>query len=424
MLSEASLEAAGPPQPEALPAYLADLAGVRARLGGTPGDWTVTEIGDGNMNWVYRVDGPDGRVCVKLARPYIRAIGPGWPMTADRLAFEAAALEEHGRHARGLVPETIHADPGRHVLVMEHLDGFRVMRHALLDGPIDPAVGPRLAEYAARAHLGTSVWGLPATAYRRALARFSGNAEMAEATEQVIFRDCYHPTTRVRWVTPDLDDLVTALRTETGLKLAVSRLKARFLGLPQGLLHGDLHTGSMMIRDNEVKVIDHEFALHGPFGFDTGMLLANLLIALFAAPAHARGAADLRERDRCLRALAGSFWTGYRQRFLDGWPAAARRGEAYDPAVLGAEAEVEMRREAGDLLGGIERDALGFCGVEMIRRTVGLSHVEDWTGIADTRLRARLQRPALDMARCLISRPEPPPDGLGPLLDEAVARRP
>ena len=36
---------------------------------------------------------------------------------------------------------------------------------------------------------------------------------------------------------------MAALQSDVAAKVAVSRLKAAFVGQPQALLHGDLHTG-------------------------------------------------------------------------------------------------------------------------------------------------------------------------------------
>ena len=54
----------------------------------------------------------------------------------------------------------------------------------------------------------------------------------------------------------------------------------------QSLLHGDLHTGSIMVSKNETKIIDPEFAFYGPMGFDIGALIANLLMNYFSQNGH------------------------------------------------------------------------------------------------------------------------------------------
>ena len=50
----------------------------------------------------------------------------------------------------------------------------------------------------------------------------------------------------------------------------------------QALIHGDLHTGSIMASEQETFVIDPEFAFVGPMGFDLGAIIGNLLMSYFS----------------------------------------------------------------------------------------------------------------------------------------------
>jgi 5-methylthioribose kinase len=81
--------------PKGLLALLADLGDVRALLAGRPEEWQVREVGDGNLNLVFIVEGPDGSVCVKQALPYVRAAGPSWPMSLERAFFENSYYREN-----------------------------------------------------------------------------------------------------------------------------------------------------------------------------------------------------------------------------------------------------------------------------------------------------------------------------------------
>lgn len=47
-------------------------------------DWRVREVGDGNINFVYIVEGSSGGLCVKQALPYVRCVGESWPLTQVR----------------------------------------------------------------------------------------------------------------------------------------------------------------------------------------------------------------------------------------------------------------------------------------------------------------------------------------------------
>ena len=41
----------------------------------------VREVGDGNINFVYILEGPAGALCLKQALPYVRVVGEDWPLT-------------------------------------------------------------------------------------------------------------------------------------------------------------------------------------------------------------------------------------------------------------------------------------------------------------------------------------------------------
>ena len=52
------------------------------------------------------------------------------------------------------------------------------------------------------------------------------------------------------------------------LKAEVGMLRNAFMNNAQALIHGDLHSGSIFINKNGIKVIDPEFAFYGPRGYD------------------------------------------------------------------------------------------------------------------------------------------------------------
>ena len=47
----------------------------------TASSWKVREVGDGNINFVYIVEGPVGALCVKQSLPFVRCVGDSWPLT-------------------------------------------------------------------------------------------------------------------------------------------------------------------------------------------------------------------------------------------------------------------------------------------------------------------------------------------------------
>ena len=61
----------------------------------------VREVGDGNINYVYIVEGPSGGVVLKQGLPYIR-IAHDWPLTQVRFPFNASSRLQRSSHCRKL----------------------------------------------------------------------------------------------------------------------------------------------------------------------------------------------------------------------------------------------------------------------------------------------------------------------------------
>src|SRR4029079_15820779 len=107
------------------------------------------------------------------------------------------------------------------------------------------------------------------------------------------------------------------------LHVAISRLQLKFMASPEALLHGDLHTGSIMVTQSQTRVIDPEFAFYGPMGFDIGAVLANLLMAYFASAGHERAPGERAVFEGWVLEPGGQVWNEFARKFLDLWRAGA-----------------------------------------------------------------------------------------------------
>ena len=72
--------------------YLAQLPAIASQLGGAPAAWSISEVGDGNLNLVFIVRGAAGGIAVKQALPYVRLVGESWPLPLSRSHYEHLAL--------------------------------------------------------------------------------------------------------------------------------------------------------------------------------------------------------------------------------------------------------------------------------------------------------------------------------------------
>ena len=385
-----------------LAAYLARSGDVAARLGGGPEEWQVREVGDGNLNLVFIVTGPAGGVAVKQALPYVRLVGESWPLPLSRAFFEHEALVEQGRVAPAQTPRIYHYDHEMALTVMELLRPHVIMRKGLAAGIRYPHFARDIAHFMAHTLFHTSDLALPAAEKKRRMAVFCGNTALCKITEDLIFTDPYRVAELNRWTSPQLDGIAAEFRADNAAKAAISDLKGKFLTSAEAMIHGDLHTGSIMVTATETKVIDPEFAFYGPMGFDVGAVIGNLLLAYFAQAGHE---AEPSQRDgyrAWILDQVDQVWTKFEGIFLGLWKD-HHGGDLY-PADLFADAEGQaaLRRVRADYTTRLFADSVGFAAAKMIRRILGLAHIEELETIADPDVRATCEKRALRLARDML----------------------
>ncbi len=337
------------------------------------GPLVAEEVGDGNLNFVFRVCRENDlrrSLIVKQAPPYIKVLGPDYPLTQQRLAVEARAMAIYHELAPGSVPRTLKFDADAHVILMEDLRGYRILRSALMDGEIEPEVAAAVGTFMGTTHRAT----LAETASAQQLARYRQdfhNPEMQSITSEYVFTKPFQqdPTNRH---TEGLDAIVADVRSDAALQAEIQHLRRRFNEAQQGVVHGDLHTGSVMVKGRETRVIDGEFAFYGPIAFDVGALLANYLLAWYAYA----------EADRValLQSIEAS-WSAY--------------GLSFGPSPQ---------------LQSIWRESIQFAGVKMLRRILGAAHVEDIESIEDVAERCAVETRAITCGRTLVIDPPRPED--------------
>lgn len=387
-------------------ALLAGRADLRERLGGAPADWQVREVGDGNLNLVFIVEGPAGATCVKQALPYVRAAGPSWPMTPQRAFYENAYYEALAPHVAGLVPAIYHYDPQRFCIVMERLSPHIILRRGLIAGHRYPQVASHLGEYVARACFFTSDLAEPFERKMQRMALFAGNEALVRISVDLIFTDPYCDSPRNRHTAPQLDRLAAELRADAALKVAAARFGHKFLTETQALLHGDLHSGSVMVTDADSRVIDPEFAFYGPIGFDLGAFIGNLLLSWYSQPGHATRDDDRVAYRNWILEQVRTFWASFHGRFVALWSEHGD-GDAFARRMFGGARDAAALRDARDAFtDALFADMLGFAACKMIRRILGFAHVSDFESIAEQPLRARCEAAALTMARQLLTQPQ------------------
>lgn len=384
-----------------LPEKLGGNAVLREKIGPDFSRWSVKEVGDGNLNLVFIVTGDRGSAIVKQALPYVRLVGESWPLPLKRSYFEYHALKRQAARDPGLVPEIYFFDESQALIVMEFLTPHVILRRALIDGRQLPKIGRDLGLFVARTLFRGSDLSMATREKKADLALFADNIELCDITENLVFSDPYFEAELNRHTTPQLDPVVAELRADRDLKVEAQRLKHLFSAKAETLCHGDLHTGSVMVTDDETRVIDPEFAFYGPISFDVGMLLANFWMSYFSQSGHENGAGARDGMRNYLLDTVEVIWETFRTEFAHLWRT-ERNGILYQASLFEARNDPFGAEQALDIvIDEIWREMLGFAGVEMHRRILGLAHNADFETIVDPDRRAACETRALKLGRHL-----------------------
>lgn len=326
---------------------------------------SVTEVGDGNLNLVFIVtDSAGNSVVLKQALPYLRLVGPDWPLTPLRAAIEANALRTHAALAPDLLPQTYFFCDRQFVIGMEDLSRFRVWRGALVEGLKHEGVAAQLGRYVGEVAFGTSVLAVDAEEHKGLVAR-SVNPELCKITEDLIFTEPHVDNGR-NSVLPANEADAAEHASDGPMIDAMGEAKWIFMNRAEALIHGDLHTGSVMVRalsgvegPSEARAFDPEFAFYGPVAFDLGALWANYTLS--AARWTALGDDEMAQWSMN---LVDETWQSFEQTFR------ARYPERIDARVW-TDALMEH------LLEQWRRETWLFAAAKMSRRIVGLAKAAD-----------------------------------------------
>ena len=306
-----------------------------------------------------------------------------------RAEREAEALRIHGSFNQKLVPELYLYDSERFVIAMENLSGYRVWRGALIEGLRHEGAAELVGQYVAEVAFGTSVIGMPAEEQKLLMSK-SINAELCKITEDLVFTEPYDDIGR-NSVLPSNEVDAQALANDAVMIQAMGEAKWKFMTNAEALIHGDLHTGSVMVRalngdqgPSLAMAFDSEFSFYGPIAFDIGALWANYTLA--AARAVALGNVEFAE---WVMSLVGKTWDSFANRF----------SELYESRVDSRVWKAEMLE---DRLAEWKSDAWLFAAAKMSRRIVGLAKAADIETLEPS-LREGAARGVLELSRRLVT---------------------
>nr|WP_246027576.1 S-methyl-5-thioribose kinase [Lysinibacillus antri] len=345
-------------------------------------DLSCVEIGDGNLNYVFRVvnNATNESVIVKQAGPQAR-ISESIVLSTDRNRIETEVLMLEAEKTPDLVPIIYLYDTVMNCCVMEDLKDFKIMRKELINGKKFSFFSDKISTFMAENLIRTTDFMLDPKEKKKMQKQFI-NPELCEISEELVFTEPFIDFKSQNILTNGNETWIEKeFYQDEKLHIQVAKLKQQFLTHGQALLHGDLHTGSIFINDQNIKVIDPEFAFYGPIGYDAGNIIANLTFAWARHVVQKEDSFILWVEETLKHTIQN-----FREKSLKILAESKEPFAKYESVLC-------------NYLDEIIRDSIAFSGLELSRRIIGLAKVADITTIEDNDQRILAERLCLTIAK-------------------------
>lgn len=357
---------------------------------------SVEEVGDGNLNLVFIVrneNAPSQEVVLKQALPYLRVAGESWALTRERMRYETLALLKYHELAPGLVPKVYDADEDMSLVIMEYLGEHEIMRKPLVARRQFPKFADHISTFLVNSLFYTSDLYLTGVEKKLLMAKFV-NEQLRKLQEDFVYTNPYMESEENNW-NPLVDQEVQEVRQNPELKMAIAEMKRAYMNSAEALIHADLHTGSIMLNEEDTRVIDPEFAFFGPMAYDIGAILQNLILNYLSHYAHTPDKSKRESYQAYLLEMVRDIWNQFARKFDETW-AANNRGELvpvkYWDFPGGDDGFAEYRQQ---YIARLLQETAGHGGVKFLRRMMGIVSVWDISSIEDPKKRAIAERLAI-----------------------------
>lgn len=340
-------------------------------------DLECREIGDGNINYVFRVwRTTDGKsVIIKQADKLLRSSGR--PLDIHRNEIEAKILSIEGNFAPEFIPKIYCYDETMYAISMEDISEYRNLRKELSAGHIYGHLADNLSDFFVKVLLPTTDLVMNRQK-KKEYVKFFTNPELCDITEDLVLTEPYYNYKNRNIITPGNEEFVEHfLYQNEELRGEVGKLRNYFMNNAQALLHGDLHTGSIFANEKGVKIIDPEFAFYGPIGYDIGNVIGNLFFSLVNKMVTSP---EKVSEIQALKEMIGNLFDLTKEK-MENW---------FDENVNLPLYKSKKFKTA--YINQLMSDSLGYAGTEIIRRVVGDTKVIEVTSVEETSERIALER--------------------------------
>lgn len=348
----------------------------------------IEEVGDGNINYVFIVRDKltNKSVVVKQADVLLRSSGR--PLDIKRNKIEADILKIQHKLVPEFIPEVFHYDEKMAALTMEDISAYKNLRYELEDRNIFPKFADEISTFLVETLFSTTdlVWNRQD---KKTQVKNFVNIDMCDISEDLVFTEPYNDYKQQNIITEENRNFVDeSIYNNKKLIGEVAKLRNNYMNNAQSLIHGDLHSGSIFVNQEGMKVIDPEFAFYGPMGYDIGNVIGNLFFPL------ARN--EYYEKDELfsqwLNETVTAIYNQVKEKLQQAFKAKITLDIYQNPLFVES------------YINEVMADTLGYAGTEIIRRTIGDSKVKEVSTAPLGEARVNMEKSLLQLGITLITK--------------------
>lgn len=231
---------------------------------------------EGYVNYIYRVSQGSRSYIVKHAKEFIPSAIELGPLNPERNYLEFMTYKLRDGLSAESVPATFFVDRENHLFIMEDIADMDVLRFFLCHGEKSEILGQKIGVFLANSHYFTSYLQLDKNKMN-SLAFYFENAEMRRIIVDFILQPPEFTIENPSSYEIALFSILKEITQKDRIWDDWLQLINNFSQKRQCLVHGDFHTSNVFISTTQMKVIDMEYTMIGPFSYDLGYFLANLL---------------------------------------------------------------------------------------------------------------------------------------------------
>ncbi|MGX7059523.1 S-methyl-5-thioribose kinase [Vagococcus humatus] len=349
----------------------------------------VYEIGDGNINYVFKVIDTTTQKSVVVKQADVLLRSSGRPLDISRNKIEADILNIQYQLVPEFIPEIFYYDEKMAALTMEDISDFKNLRYELMAGKIFPHFAEEISTFLVETLLSTTDLCWERHEKKQLVKNFT-NIDMCDISEDLVFTEPYNNYKNQNVILEENQNFVEEhIYRNEALISQVADLRNNYMNNAQALVHGDLHSGSIFVNQEGMKVIDPEFAFYGPMGYDIGNVIGNLFFPLAKAMFY-------QEEDSFVEWLTETISNIYDQVTVK-----LKKGLEEKVSCSLYQSEEFQTRYVKEVMA----DTLGYAGTEIIRRVIGDSKVKEVSEAPLGEARVKMERALLKLGiECILNR--------------------